>query len=530
MFTRILSLCFILFVVPTLAWAESYFEIIDNDENRIFGTITELNQKQIVIDVGGEGKQPQTLPLDKVVKIRNLAPSPYDGIPAATVNPLAPTQPTPVLPQEIFIKGGGRWMIEEIEIEDDVFFDEDDFEWWDEGWGGGQLIIGERHIPGGKIVQPVPSAGRNAAQRRMLDDFERVLKANEQNIRKTFPASVIAIELKDGSRLTATSFAVAKNQGVCRLLDQETDVTIPLANISSVRFTVRSLLEVNNPHADWQRLAIPKSKGDQLIVGNPGAFDVYTGILSEITDETVSFAVDDEVLPVPRRKVFGVVFHGENAPAAKVQPLATVSLWSGTRGVVSDLRLLSSERDVEGKDKSLMWTTTTGVTVTIPLAMVSEIDFGEKGVAYLFDFERARQEFSPSLSPNVKPEQLKLLQTFYESRSKTSREIMMDGVAYKRGVTLQGKVSLEYRLPKQYALLKMVIGVEDQYRPNALSSLRILADTQVLGAWELRGDSAAQVIRLHLPPNCRVLTIIAEPLPQSNVPVVLTIADPTLVE
>jgi len=123
---------------------------------------------------------------------------------------------------------------------------------------------------------------------------------------------------------------------------------------------------------------------------------------------------------------------------------------------------------------------------------------------------------------------LKLLQTFYESRTKTFRQVMLDGIAYNRGMTLQGRTLLEYPLPKPFASLKAVIGIEDQFRPYASANLQILADSQVLGSWELRGDGTSQQIQLNLPQNCRLLTIIAEPVPLSNVPAVLTIAEPKL--
>jgi hypothetical protein len=161
---------------------------------------------------------------------------------------------------------------------------------------------------------------------------------------------------------------------------------------------------------------------------------------------------------------------------------------------------------------------------------VDEIDFGESGIASLFDFERVRDEFSLPFVSDIKLEQWKLLQTFYESRTNVSREIVLDGTAYSRGVTLHGRSSLEYRLPQPFAILKMVIGIEDQFRPHASASLQIAADSQVLGTWELRGDAPSQAIPLNLPQNCRLLTILAEPLPQSGVPTVLTIVEPKLLE
>jgi len=459
MLTRFLSFCFILFAIVSFTGAvETYFEILDNEENVAFGTITALNRTQIVLDVQGVS---QTIPLEKLVKIRNLAPNPYHGVPSANA----------------------------------------------------------AHQ---NLLQRIPAqaaSSRRGANEQKFAEMIKKLQSGEQLITKTFPDNVIVIELKDGSRLTVSSFTAAKSQGICRLLEQQNDVSIPLNNISAVRLTVRNFLDAVHPPADWQRLAVPNTEGDRLIVGNPGSFDVYSGILHEVSAETVSFIVDGETLPVPRRKVFGLVMHGET-PAAVVSPLATLTLWTGTRGMISDIQLAEND---------LTWQTSSGLTVAVPLSMVSEIDFGEQGVAYLTDFEQVRSEFS--FPASIKPVQLKLLQTFYESRTKnSSREFVLDGIAYHRGMTLLGKTVLEYRLPKPFASLKAVIGIEDQFRPYAWANFQILADSQVLGSWELRGDVASRRIHLNLPQNCRLVTIIAEPVPQSNVSTVLTIAEPKLFE
>ena len=464
---RFCLFCFILLATSAFTGAAAtYFEITDNEGNSLFGTIAELNQTQIVVDVQGET---QTIPLEKLVKIRNLAPNPYERNPSAA--------------------------------------------------GPQNLAQVSPYRPYGYEIQP--SAGRNTNDRRSFELLKRIQQANAQSVKKTFPGSIVALELKDGSRLTASSFTVAKSQGVCRLLDQQNDLSIPLENISAVRFAVRSLLETVNSPADWLRLAVPNTAGDRLIVGSPGSFDVYAGILDEVNDETVSFAVDGEVLPVPRRRVFGLVFHGEATPLASTSPLATLSLWTGTRGMVSDIQL---------KENELIWKTSAGLTVAVPLDMVSDVDFGEQGIAYLFDFERTRKEFTLPFTSDVKLEQLKLLQTFYESRTRNSRQVMLDGVVYDQGITLHGKTLLEYPLSKPFVSLQAVIGIEDQFRPYASANLQILANSQVLGSWGLRGDGTSQQIHLNLPQNCQLLTIIVEPVPLSNTPSILTIAEPKLFE
>ena len=463
MLTRFFSFWFVLLAGSAFALAtETFFEVIDNEGNNVLGTIVALDRTQITVDVQGTL---QTIPLEKLVRIRNLAPSPYEV--------LSPTTGTPTL------------------------------------------------------VSPIPAlSGRNPTERRLAEDIVRRLQANEQSVRRAFPSSVIALELKDGSRLTASSFTIARNHGICRLLEQQHDLSIPLNDIGAVRFSVRSLHEVINPPADWQRLAIPDAGGDRLVVGNPGAFDVYAGILGEVSAETIFFSVDGEVLPVPRRRVFGLVLHGEAAPSVSAPPpLATLTLWTGTRGMISDIRL---NGNVNGGE--LTWHTTTGLVITVPLDMVSEIDFGDQGLVSLFDFERVRSEFSLPFGTGIRAEQLELLQVFLESRTQTPREVVLDGVVYDRGITLHGKTSLEYHLPKPFATLRAVIGIEDQFRPHASARLQILADSQVLGTWELRGDATSQRIDLNLPQNSRLITIIAEPLPQSVGSTVLTIADAKLIE
>ena len=476
MFARCLAFCLALFAVsPSALTVGPYFEVIDSEETIVFGTIAAWDRTQIVVDAQGSF---QTIPLEKLVKIRNLAPSPYQGVPSAN------TAYQSQLPQ---MSGRG---------------------------------------------------GANERRRTELAEaITKKLQSEEQFIKKTLPDNVIALELKDGSRLTASAFTVAKSQGVCRLLDQQNDVTFPLDSISAVRFVVRNFPEVITPPTDWQRLAVPNAEGDRLIIGNPGSFDVYAGILEAVSAETVSFTVDGETLPVPRRRVYGLVMHNRNSGGSDVgsphapPPHVTLALWTGTQGMTSDIELKGNDNEGE-----LTWKTPSGIAVTVPLYMVCEIDFGEQGIASLLDFELVRSEFSlptaqSGIVSDIKPTQIKFLQTFYESRTKsTSREMVLDGVSYNRGMTIMGKTSLEYRLPKPFAALKAVIGIEDQFRPYASADLHILGDSQVLGAWTLRGDSASQRIHVNLPQNCRTITIIAEPTPQSDVPTVLTIADPKVFE
>ena len=482
MFLRICAVCFVFFAGATI-YAETYFECLNNENTSLFGTITELNRNHVVFN-GQDGQY--TIPLGKVVKIRNLLPSPY-----------------------------------------------------------GEAAVNNRPHSASRS----PLAARRANERKLAEFLVSVQRAdakgNEQFARKNFPGHVIVLDLKDGGSLTVSSLTISGGQAVVRLLEQSNNVSIPLHKLSSVRLTVRSLSDVFMPPEDWLRLSVPHTDGDRLVVGNPGAFDVYSGIFGDVDNDTVQFDVDGEVLPIPRRRVFGLVFHAvTEGGASSMQPavapaLGTLTLWTGTQGIFSDIDM---------KDSELTWQTPSGVSFTTTLDMVNEIDFGQQGVGYLFDFERKRSEFTLPIELHHKSqtnesqtglEHLQFLQTFYEGRTNDKREIVMDGVAYNRdsagrAITLQGRTLLEYHLPdpsgQPYVSLSAIIGIEDQFRPNAASVFRLLADSQVLGEWVLRGDAAAQSIQLSLPLDCRVITIFSEPVVSLGMPTVLTIAEPKLFE
>ena|GEM_PF-3025156 len=450
-----------------LDFAQPYFEVLDKDGQMFFGVITQLDNSQITVNMQGEQ---QILPIASIVKIRNLAPSPYQEISSGRDN-LRRTQ-TPFRSRQSNISS---------------------------------------------------TASRN--EQRLINLRAVMQQSNAQMVKKTFPNEVMVLELKDGSRLTVSALRIAHTQAFFHLLEQQNELSLPLEDISAVRFVVRNLSEVFNPPDDWLRLSQSNTDGDRIVVGNPGSLDVYAGILGEVNDETVSFDINGEVLPVPRHRIFGLLLH-DNIVSKETAPTAALTLWSGTRGMISDIRLENGD---------ILWNTAPGLAVSVPLDSVSEIDFGEQGVVSLFDFERHRSEFSLPLGsidvqPDGKPEVRELLQQFYESRANVSREIILDGTAYCRGITLRGTTTLEYQIPRPYTALRAIIGIEDQYRPHASATLQILADSQELGRWELRGDAPSQRVVLDLPPQSRVITIMVTPLHQAGTPTIMTIVDANVLE
>ncbi len=90
---------------------------------------------------------------------------------------------------------------------------------------------------------------------------------------------------------------------------------IPLASVRSVRFQP----ETEALAAQWQKTFDRSLPTDVLLVKKGDALDYHQGVVREVSDDTVRFELDGEVLPVKRAKAYGLAYHqtaGRELPAA----------------------------------------------------------------------------------------------------------------------------------------------------------------------------------------------------------------------
>ncbi|MDR0521572.1 MAG: hypothetical protein LBH00_06935 [Planctomycetaceae bacterium] len=455
-----LLLSAVLPAAAALSASGSEFEIIHDDDSSFSASIEAMDMTQITLTTKSETK---TYPLSGIVKLRNLARNPYDKEPQ-----VLKISPRP------------------------------------------QRRVSQ---PNNKAVNPELAELIEAGNRRNTPP--------QRDKAGTLPESFTVAELKDGSQFAVSSFSIAKNTADCRLIGQENSISVPLDKIASVRLSVRGLSEILQPAEDWLRIVKTGVKGDRIVTGSPGKFDVYDGILEGITGETISFAVDGETLRIPNRKVYGIVLHG-GKPAAAVRSPAVLSLWAGTR---------VSAAEVQVKEEEVICKTPDGVQFSVPVDAVLEITFGEKKMVPLADLEFVCKEHSVPIVQQGGLLLSKTIEKFNILRSgNLQHRCLIDGTSYDSGMTLTGKTTLEFRIPKPFAALKGVIGVEDQFRPFTAADVQISADGQILGTWQIRGDKPLERFQLNLPPNCRSLFITAAPPAGSELPAVVTFGNLKLYE
>ncbi|MDR2440568.1 MAG: NPCBM/NEW2 domain-containing protein [Planctomycetaceae bacterium] len=443
-----------------------------------------------------------------------------------------------------------------------------------------------------------PSSNSNAPSRKQSSKSINALlqkretnssqKKQEIETKPVFPDIVSVLELKDHTRLVATEFVTKGKSAVVRLLNNE-EITLPLEQLLAVRLIVKGLNEVTTPPEDWQKFAVQSGHaetGDRIIVGQPGSLDVYTGILREVGKDVISFIVDGETLPVPRRKVFGLLFQplhnlqntakntADQTPQTSPQTsFGSLALWNGT------ILYLHSLKSNENGQWS--WTTVSGVTGTLFLEEIDEFDLGRKNAFYLTDLKPVLLEqaffFDREIDKTAKSvktagaentaNSLQLLRAYrtqkiisqlansnnnnnstklpflpsqprYDSRQNKIPDhpipkfegIVLDGKVYEHGFAVPAKTVFEYTLTDSFAMFRAVVGIDDRLRPNGGVRLRIQAEQQLLGDWVFYGDEPAKPLKLTLPPNTKTLKFEIDFINGITVPAILTLAEPQLLK
>jgi len=290
------------------------------------------------------------------------------------------------------------------------------------------------------------------------------------------------IELVDGSSLAARKYTVSKGRARIALSDQQT-VELPTESVQTARL---------QPHADevaaeWSRIVGMETRSDLLVVRKDDNLDYHKGVVRDVTESVVQFELDGEVLPVKRSKVYGLVYH--RAATGKLpETICRITDAGGSQWSVRSLSL-SGE---------LKWTTPSGVTVSRPLLLLSQLDFSRGKVVYLGDLKMESVKWTPYFGT---AKGLPIIEQFYSPRKDTnlaSKPLLLAGQRYEKGLALHSRTEVVYRLPGRFSRFKATAGIDDGVRPHGNVRLVIRGDEKVLLETALGGTDPPRQIDLDL--------------------------------
>jgi hypothetical protein len=384
------------------------------------------------------------------------------------------------------------------------------------------------YIPGSKTKtithqQPnryAPASGSSEQQlAESLDRNRRHRASSEQQTVPPLPPMVSVIEFAPSLQLSVSAFHVNENTAQFRFLGEGKDHELPLGHITAIRLAVAGLPNILQPPDDWKNLVTKKSfnptevqHGDQLVVGSPGNFDVYSGILNGITSDTVSFSLpidgggNHETLSIQRKKVFGIVLQRAAAQNTNMATSAVLSLWNGSKIPVNLL---------EWQDGKIRWTSPVNLCGTVPLPQIAAVEFQKRNVSLLTELPLVAIKTSGDFS---------VLDNFQRTRSVQAGTVIMDGIVYPQSVSIPAGMELEYRLPPNVTGFRAVLGIADRYRPLSAAEVQITADDSILVTLTLCGDAKAVKVQRDLPKNAQALKIAVSPAKDYDTPAVVTVS------
>ncbi len=289
------------------------------------------------------------------------------------------------------------------------------------------------------------------------------------------------LELVDGSSLVGSAYTAA--DGRARITVAGGGVLeVPTRDIQWVRLQPQSEAVA----AQWSRIRGAEPKGDLLIVKKGDTLDYHSGVLRNVTDQSVQFELEGEMLPVGRGKVHGLAYRH---PAGRELPEAVCSVTEASGSVWS-------VQSIATAGENLQWTTVTGLKVTRPLAAVKRIDFSRGKIVYLSDLEPESVSWTPYVGLG---KEFPARAEFYAPRRDRSRDagpLQLDGKTYAKGLALSSRTLVVYRLPSRYSRLTATVGIDDRVRPRGHVRLVIRGDDRVLLETAVAGAEPAKPIGL----------------------------------
>ncbi len=292
------------------------------------------------------------------------------------------------------------------------------------------------------------------------------------------------VELVDGSGLAAVDYAV---QGDTARLTLCSGVAaeMPSRNVQWVRFSAPAA-DDEKLDKQWTDIIATKATADLLVVRKNGALDYLEGVQGDVDADTCSFELDKEVIPVKRPKVEGIVYFrraGAQLPEA-VGQLATAD---GSRLAL---------RAIELKDDAVHLTTPGGVAFDVPLSEVVRFDFSLGKIAFLSDLTVESATTVPYLDFKEPPAAIVASYQFRRDASFEGNPLRLDGKVYRKGLSLQSRSVLAYKLPGKFRLFKSVVGIDDSVRETGDVHVEIKGDGKVLWQGDIMSADAAQELEV----------------------------------
>jgi hypothetical protein len=283
--------------------------------------------------------------------------------------------------------------------------------------------------------------------------------------------SQVQVALLDGSVLQGKNFSATQGQGKLTFGDNKPQ-EFPMKSVAWVR-----LREQPGKLAEqWDEYLSEEAHADRLILRRKASsegetaeasLDVMEGVVGDVSDATVNFTVDGDVIRVKRDRVDGIVyFRGREAalPAAACYVVDT----QGSRWAVKTLALA---------ENTLTLTTSAGIAIELPLSQVRQLDYAAGNLQYLSDLTPDRTTRESWLQSGEEASD-----TLFRPLAGHTPEgaASIGGTVFSQTVWMPAKSSLTLRVPTGFKRFRAQVGIDDRVSDTDGARLLIEGDGKVL--------------------------------------------------
>jgi hypothetical protein len=258
------------------------------------------------------------------------------------------------------------------------------------------------------------------------------------------------VTLSDGSRLTCSEISVNGRQVMLNspVLGA---FQLPRDRVAHIRFG-QSSAKLDEA---WNALLQRESKSDLLVVRKDDVLDFLTGVAGTVADK-VQFLIDGDEIPVPRERVYGIIYYRRSAAGAR-KPHCHVRLHGGDELQVSGCTLEGAVvlADFGG-----------GVKVRIPPASIAALDFSAGKLRYLSQLEPREIKYTPFF--DIFPYE------YRRDRSLDGPPLSVGGKTYSRGIAMHSRTLLRYRIGGEFSRFQAVMGIDDSVGRLHLGNVHVV--------------------------------------------------------
>lgn len=327
------------------------------------------------------------------------------------------------------------------------------------------------------------------------DDVLSIAPRRRQSAGTTESHGGIKVDLLDGSIFYASSFAI--DEGRCDVkLDSIRALSFPVRSIQRIRLIAPTEDDPPEYDQEWTRLSQRNTDTDILVACRDGKISYHFGFVRNVTEEHVQFELDGDVLPVPRGRVFGLIYRKR---AEDTMPASLCTL-AETNGSTWAIRTLSYDGD------RIAWTTPLKVEGTTLPAQIGRIDFSQGKILFLSDLMPESTKWTPYFDG---ADSISIVRDFFLPRQDQNLRggtLTLGDDWYFKGLSIHSHTIVTYRLPDRFSRFRATVGIDDVVRPTGNVVLKISGDDKEIYSGEFTGKMEAKELDLDIA-GVRRLTI-----------------------